>query len=130
MFFLALISLERAFAVLWSIRHRVTNTVVYIYSIAIVWAAGFVMFGLCVISMYQLNLEWKYAFIIIRSCLFISVLVICASYLKIRTRLRSQAPGELDSHNRQSTERNLRLSRTFYQVTSASLLFWLPSVVL
>ena len=129
-FFLALISLERAFAVLWPIRYRATNTGAYIYSIAIVWAVGFCMFGLCMLSMYHTKVEWKYVAVPINSSLLISLLVICASYLKIRTRLRLPAPGELDSHSRQSTERNLRLSRTLFLVTAASLVFWLPSVVL
>ena len=39
-FFLVLISLERAFALIWPLRHRVTTTKTYIYSVAIVWAAG------------------------------------------------------------------------------------------
>ena len=128
-FFLGLISLERAFAVLWPIRHRVTNTVAYFYSIAIVWAIGFCMFGLCILSMYHTRVEWKYVFFTIHSCLFISILVICASYLKICTRLRSPAPGELNNHSRQYTERNLRLSRTTLLVTAVSLVFWLPAFV-
>ena len=129
-FFLALISLERAFAVLWPIRHRATNTRAYIYSIAIVWAIGFCMFGLCMLSMYHTNVEWKYVFVPINSSLLISLLVICASYLKMRTRLSSPTPGGLKSHSRQSTERNLRLSRTIFLVTAVSMVFWLPSVVM
>jgi hypothetical protein len=42
-FFLALIALERVFAVLWPLRHLVTSTRAYVYSIVIVWAAGFSM---------------------------------------------------------------------------------------
>ncbi|CAH3173384.1 unnamed protein product, partial [Porites lobata] len=38
--FLALISLERAFALLWPLRHRVTSTSTYIYSIILVWIAA------------------------------------------------------------------------------------------
>ena len=39
-FFLVLVSLERAFALIWPLRHRVTSTKVYIYSVAIIWLAG------------------------------------------------------------------------------------------
>ena len=73
-FFLALISLKRAFAVLWPIRHRATNTRAYIYSIAIVWAIGLCMFGLCMLGMYHTNVEWKYVFVPINASLLVSLL--------------------------------------------------------
>ena len=127
--FLALISLERAFAVLWPVRHRAANTRAYLYSSIIVWVVGVCMFGLHVLSLYHTKVERKYVSVTIHSCLFISLLVICASYLKIRIRLRSPAPGEQDSHSRQSSEHNIRLSKTIFLVTAVSLMFWLPAVV-
>ena len=68
---------------------------------------------------------------VIQSCLFVSLLVICASYLKIRTRLRYTTPELEDTHHRsrQARERNLRMSRTFFIVTALSLVFWLPAFV-
>ena len=78
--FLALISLERAFAVLWPVRHRATNTRAYIYSSIIVWVVGVCMFGLSVSSLYHTKVERKYLSVTIHSCLFIYFLVICASY--------------------------------------------------
>ena len=60
--FLALISLERVFAVLWPIRHRVLNTRAYIYSIAISWAVGICMGGLSVLSMYYYKVDGAYVF--------------------------------------------------------------------
>ena len=36
-YFLVLISLERAFALIWPLRHRVARIKVYIYSVVIVW---------------------------------------------------------------------------------------------
>ena len=45
-FFLALISLERVYAVLWPLRHRVTNTRVYICTIVIVWVVELCTAGL------------------------------------------------------------------------------------
>ena len=127
--FLALISLERAFAVLWPVRHRAANTRTYISSIVIVWAVGFCMFGLHVLSLYHTKVERKYVIVTIHSCLFISLFVMCASYLKIRTRLRSLSPGELKSHSRQTTEHNLRLTRTTFLVTAVSVSFWIPAFV-
>ena len=124
--FLALISLERVYAVLWPLRHRVTSTRVYIYSIVIVWAVGLCAAGLSVLPMHYKKVRRQYVTVAIHACLFIALLVICASYLKIRTRLRRTNP-ELDVHNRQVTERNLRFSRTIFLATAVSLLFWLPA---
>ena len=51
-YFLALVSLERAFAVLRPIRHRITNSRIYIYSIIIVWVVGLVFFGFTALSFH------------------------------------------------------------------------------
>ena len=126
-FFLALISLERAFAVLKPLRHRVVSTRVYIYSIVVVWAVGIFIFGLMSLSFYYPKLERETVDIVVHFCLFISLLVICASYLKIRTRLSSTAPEVTVVKSRQTTEHNVRLSRTLFVVIAFSLLFWLPA---
>ena len=55
--FLALISLERAYAVLWPLRHRVTNTRVYIYSIVTVWVAGLCIAGLSLLTVFSIISE-------------------------------------------------------------------------
>ena len=127
-FFLALISLERVFAVLWPFRHRVLSTRFYIYSIIVVWVLGICACGLLILAIYYTNVNRAYFTITLCSFLFISLVVICASYLTIRTRLRQTPPG-LENHNRQSTQYNLRLSRTFFIVVVLSLAFWLPSTV-
>ena len=130
-FFLALISLERAFAVLKPLRHRVASTRVYIYSIVVVWAVGIFIFGLLVL-IYHIDqkMEMKTLHVAVHFCLFISILVICASYLKIRARLSSTAPEVAVVNSRQSTKHNARLSRTLFVVITLSLLFWLPAVAL
>ena len=126
-FFLALISLERAFAVLKPLRHRVASTRIYIYSIVVVWAVGIFIFGLMALSFYYPKLERETVPIVVHFCLFISLLVICASYLKIRTRLSSTAPEVAVVNRRQTAEYNVRLSRTLFVVIALSLLFWLPA---
>ena len=130
--FLALISLERAYAVLWPFRHRVASARVYISSTVFVWAFGFCTTGISVLSVcYPAVVNGAHLVAIIQSCLFVALLVICASYLKIRTRLRYTTPELEDTHNRsrQARERNLRMSRTFFIVTALSLVFWLPAFV-
>ena len=126
-FFLALISLERAFAVLKPLRHRVVSTRVYIYSIVVVWAVGIFIFGLMALSFYYQKLERKTVHVVVHFCLFISFVMICASYLKIRTRLSSTAPDVAVVNRRQTAEYNVRLSRTLFVVIALSLLFWLPA---
>ena len=129
-FFLALISLERAFAVLKPLRHRVASTRVYIYSIVVVWAVGIFIFGLLAL-IYHIDqkMETKTLHFAVHFCLFISILVICASYLKIRARL-SSSPPEVAVVNSRQTKHNVRLSRTLFVVIALSLLFLLPAVAL
>ena len=130
-FFLALISLERAFAVIKPLRHRVVSTRVYIYSIVVVWAVGIFIFGLLVLIYYiDQKTEMKTLHLAVHICFFISILVICASYLKIRARLSSTAPEVAVVNSRQTTQHNVRLSRTLFVVIALSLLFWLPAVAL
>ena len=127
-FFLALISLERVFAVLYPLRYRVTSIRPYICSIVICWAAGFCMAGIFLLETYYREVGRVYAAVVIHSCLLVSGLIICGSYLTIRTRLRSAVP-DLQAQNRNLTERSLRLSRTLFIVVTVSLVFWLPGFV-
>ena len=58
------------------------------------------------------------------------MLVICGSYLTICTRLRGSVAPDLQVHNRNLTERNLRLSRAFFIIIDVSaVMFWLPRFV-
>ena len=124
--FLALISLERAYAVLWPFRHRATSVRVYIYSIVTVWVTGFCIAGLSLLTVYHSQADAVYAMVTADSFIFISLVVICSSYLLIRSQLHRTA-SELQFRRERSTERNLRLSKTFYIVVAISLLLWLPA---
>ena len=127
-FFLALISLERVYAVLWPLRHRVTSTRAYIYSIAFVWLAGLCMAGVWLLMIYHTKVDNVYASVTTTFFLLISLLIICASYLKIRSHLILTAP-ELEAHSQNLTKRNFRFSKTFFIVVAVSLLFWFPAFV-
>ena len=126
-YFLALISMERAFA--RPIRHRIANSRVYNCSIVIVWAVGLVVFGLTVLSFHYSDFVEEYVFLPFRTCLLISFLIICVSYLSIRTRLRAPPRAELDNHRRRSREHNLRFSKTVFIAIASSLAFWMPAFV-
>ena len=127
-FFLVLISLERAFALIWPLRHRVTGIKAYIYSVVIVWVAGVSQGTMSLLALYDL-LDWRYY--LVASCLItaFSLATICVSYLAIRTRLNRRVPAIDRAHNRQSVEQNNKLSKTLFIVIAASLVFWIPSVV-
>ena len=128
-YFLALVSLERAFAVLRPIRHRITNSRVYIYSIVIVWAVSLVFFGFTVLSFHLSEVKGKYVFVASWMCLLISLLIICTSYLSIRTRLRARSSATVDNQEQGSREHNLRLAKTLYITIASSLVFWMPGFV-
>ena len=52
------------------------------------------------------------------------------SYLAIRTRLNGRVPPIDGAHNRQNEQqKNAKLSRTLFIVITASLVFWIPSIV-
>ena len=126
--FLALISLERVYAVCWPLRHRVTSFRAYIISTVIVWVIGLCTTGLSLLTVYHANVDTVYAVGTANFLPFISLIIICASYLSIRSRLYA-TPDLQDGQRRSTRERNLRLSKTFYIVVAVSLIFWLPGFV-
>ena len=126
--FLLVISLERAYAVLWPLRHRVASTQTYIISIVLVWAAG-----LCIMTVffYTLNDEIarRISFLIGKSMLFVCLCVILAAYMAIRKRLQNTNPA-VDAHNRKTIEQNVKLSKTLFVVIGLSFAFWLPAIIM
>lgn len=77
--FLALISLERVYSVLWPVHHRTTSTRSYILVITAVWGLGFCFFGLSVLSLYHTKIERKYVTLTINVCRFMALFAICGS---------------------------------------------------
>ena len=128
-FFLALIALERAYAVLCPIRHRAATTIAYIYGVVFIWLVGLCIAGLFSLPIYYKKVEKRYVTLSIHVCLFIALLVICASYIKIRNRLRGRTSAEIGLQRNRATEQDLRLSRTMFVVIAASLVLWLPAFV-
>ena len=128
-FFLVLISLERGFALIWPLRHRVASRKGYIYSATFAWIAAISAGTSTLLALYDILDfgQWIVAF----SCVTVLCLVtICVSYLAIRKRLNCRVPAIDDAHNRQNElQQNARLSTTLFIVITASLLFWIPSIV-
>ena len=127
--FLAVLSMERVYSVFWPLRHRITNARAYIFSIAIVWVVGLCITGLSLLTVYHADVDTVYAITPANFLLFISLVIICASYLSIRSRLYSTKPDLQDGQRRSTRDQNIRPSKTFYVVVAVSLIFWLPSFV-
>ena len=128
--FLAVLSMERVYAVFWPLRHRITSAQAYNFTIAIVWVIGLCITGLFLLTVYHVDVDNVYAIATADFLLFISLVIICASYLSIRSRLYATKPSDLQDGQRRSTrDQNIRLSKTFYVVVAVSLIFWLPGFV-
>ena len=127
--FSAVLSLERVYAVFWPLRHRVTSARAYIISIVIVWVIGLCTTGLSLLAIYHADVDTVYAIATANLVLFISLFIISASYLSIRSRLKATKRALEDGQRRLTGDQNLRLSRTFSVVVAVSLIFWLPGFV-
>ena len=128
-FFLTLISLDRVYALIWPLRHRVSSAKRYIYSATFAWIAALSAGTTTMLAVHYILdfVQWIVTF----SCVMVLCLVtICASYLAIRTKLSCRAPIIDGTHNRQNEQQqNAKLSRTLFIVITTSLLFWIPSIV-
>lgn len=103
--FLALISLEHVYAVFWPMSHRATSVRAYIFSIVIVWAAKLGIGGLSfMLTVYNLQVNTVYVVVTVDVLLFSCLVVMCASYLSIRSRLYSTTRSELQASHRRSTQ--------------------------
>ena len=127
--FLTLISLERAYALIWPLHHRVASTKGYIYSATLAWIAAIFAGALTLLTAIDI-LDFAYWKVVIGSAKVLCLVTICVSYVAIRTRLNCRVPAIDGAHNRQSEpQQNAKLSRTLFIMITASLLFWVPSLV-
>lgn len=128
LFSLALISVERAYAVILPLRHRVTGNKWYTCSLFIVWSAGMVVGAAFLLHQAKL-LRYYFCQIIVCSMILFSLIIICGSYLSIRKKIHSRFPA-IHHHRRNDEEQNIKLSRTLFIVIAASFVCWLPGTVL
>ena len=127
--FLTLVSLERAYALIWPLRHRVASTKGYIYSATLAWIAAIFAGALTLLTVFDI-LDVAYLKVAIVIVKVFCLVTICVSYLAIRTRLIVSVPAIDGAHNRQSEQQqNAKLSRTLFIMIAASLVFWIPSLV-
>ena len=127
---LALISLERVCTVFWPVRHRVSSLQIYVCSIVTVWFIGLVFGVLRLLSLYFKEVNQGFVLAPIPICLFVSFLVTCISYVKIRRRVIC-TPREQNTSNTSNRfdASNARLSKTLFGVFAISFLLWFPTLV-
>ena len=130
-FFLVLISMECAYALIWPLRHRVVSTKVYVYSVIFVWVAGISSGTLSFLGLRHIidDVIWRVASCVI---VIICLTVICVSYLAICKRLDWRVPALDGARHKRPTdlEQKAKLSRTLFIVIAASLLFFIPCMVI
>ena len=129
-FSLAVISVERVYAVLRPLRHRTLNTRVYVGGIVLVWVAGIFAAVLFMLRpIFPAVVDIRLSTILINLTLLFSLSVICISYLLMRSGI-SRGVAIFDSQIRGSIARNIKLSKTLLIIISISLICWLPAVLL
>ena len=130
MFFLVLISLERAFALIWPLLHRTTSTKTFIYGVVTAWLAGVSLGSLTWLVSYGI-FEFSHYTLTFSIVIVLSLATMCTSYLAIRKKLKRSDPTIVTTHQRKMVEQNTRkLSKTLFLMTGASAAFWVPSLVL
>ena len=127
-FSLAVISLERVYAVVWPLHHRTVSSRVYFTSIGFIWAAGIGAGTLYLLSVVEV-LSPIYSEVPINVTILSSLCVVCASYMIIRTQAVRRTPLIFDNQRRRNMERNIKLSNTLFIMISLSLICWLPATV-
>ena len=120
---LALISLERMFAILWPFRHRMLNMWQYHVSAGVVWLIAFINATITVqFNVYTTNTNNPYRFVMAIT-IIILVVVITAAYFAI---LISTRRNRLASATVRSMEQNRKIAKTLFIVTILSIITCLP----
>ena len=117
---LAVISLERLFAIVCPLRHRTLTSRNYIYAIAIPWIAAAVFVTVLILYSYEIIKHPSYRFLLL---LFQTtpLLTMCVAYFSIWIK-RKSTKG-IQNHR---AARESKLANTLFLVTGASLLTWTP----
>ena len=117
---LAVISLERMFAIVCPLRHRTLTSRNYIYAIAIPWIAAAVFIAVLILHFNGIMKYPSYKIIVL---LFQTtpLLTMCAAYFSIWIK-RKSTKG-IRNHR---AARESKLANTLFLVTGASLLTWTP----
>ena len=117
---LAVISLERMFAIVCPLRHRTLTSRNYIYAIAIPWIAAAVFIAVIILKPKGSVKHLSYKFF---PFLFLitPLLTMCVAYFSIW--IKQKSTKGIRNHR---AARESKLAKTLFLVTGASLLTWTP----
>ena len=117
---LAVISLERMFAIVCPLRHRTLTFRNYIYAIAIPWMVAAVFVTVLILYSYEIIKHPSYRFLLL---LFQTtpLLTMCVAYFSIW--IKQKSTKGIRNHR---AARESKLAYTLFLVTGASLLTWTP----
>ena len=128
-FFLVLISLERAYALIFPLLHRVASTKVYIYSVFFAWIAGTSVGALILLGVHEI-MNLVHSTVVFGCTVVLCLITVCVSYLAIRTRLNPRVSAIEAAHNRQNRlQQNAKFSCTMFVVITASFFCWFPGII-
>ena len=117
---LAVISLERMYAVGWPLRHRTLTLRAYKFAIVTPWILAATVTCTRVLTANSLTAPTSFDVIIAVSPV-VPTLVICSAYCVIWRKQRNR----MDNQNQQ-IQRETKLAKTLFLITGTSLLTWLP----
>ena len=116
---LAVISLERMFAVDWPLRHRTVNYRVYVCAISIPWIIAAIFTTLMVLRIFNI-IGKEYFFYCLVLIPGIPLITICVANFVVWKKQRS--PFRDQNH----IKREVKLAKTLALLTGISLFTWLP----
>ena len=118
-FTLAVIALERMYAIGWPFRHRVLKTQAYAVAIAIPWIMAFI------VTIIALSLRHRQCVVFTSIFISIPVVLTCVAYFVLWKKERSRKVR----HQVQGTK-DIKLTKTVVLITAAFVLTWIPFQVL
>ena len=123
-FTLAVISLERMYAIGWPFRHRALNTQAYVVAIAAPWIIAFTMATAEIMLQYVIFQPASFI-ILLFICLSTPIVLTCIAYSVLWMKERSRlVPRQVQE------ARDLKLAKTVGLITGAFLVMWLPVQIL
>ena len=120
---LAVISLERMYAVGWPVRHRTLNCRVYVCAISIPWIIAAIFTTSVVLPMLNIIGRENSLYYIVLIC-GIPLIAICVANFVVWKKQK------MPFHNQNHIKREVKLAKTLALITGTSLFTWLPFQIL
>ena len=120
---LAVISLERMFAVGWPVCHRTVNCRVYVCAISIPWIIAAIFTTLVVLPMLNIIGRENSLYYIVLIC-GIPLIAICVANFVVWKKQK------MPFHNQNHIKREVKLAKTLALITGTWLFTWLPFQIL